>query len=230
MVAAVFLCLPARAANFSSSVSARSAILVDAQTGRVLYEKNADEQSLIASTTKIMTGLLVCEAGELEREISVPPEAAGVEGSSLYLKAGERITVRELLYGLMLRSGNDAAVALAIATAGSMEAFVGRMNEKAQALGLTNTHFENPNGLDGEVHYSTGARSGKAQRLARCRTKRSARSSPAKASRKTAEALPITTSFCGVWTEPTASRPAIRKERAESLPEAQCETEDGSSA
>ena len=137
---------------------------MDAQTGRVLYEKNADEQSLIASTTKIMTGLLVCEAGELEREISVPPEAAGVEGSSLYLKAGERITVRELLYGLMLRSGNDAAVALAIATAGSMEAFVGRMNEKAQALGLTNTHFENPNGLDGEVHYST-ARSGKAQRL-----------------------------------------------------------------
>ena len=155
MTAAVFLCLPARAANFSGSVSARSAILVDAQTGRVLYEKNADEQSLIASTTKIMTGLLVCEAGELEREISVPPEAAGVEGSSLYLKAGERITVRELLYGLMLRSGNDAAVALAIATAGSMEAFVGRMNEKAQALGLTNTHFENPNGLDGEVHYST---------------------------------------------------------------------------
>ena len=155
MVAAVFLCLPARAANFSGSVSARSAILVDAQTGRVLYEKNADEQSLIASTTKIMTGLLVCEAGELERKISVPPEAAGVEGSSLYLKAGERITVRELLYGLMLRSGNDAAVALAIATAGSMEAFVGRMNEKAQALGLTNTHFENPNGLDGEVHYST---------------------------------------------------------------------------
>ena len=91
VVAAVFLCLPARAANFSGSVSARSAILVDAQTGRVLYEKNADEQSLIASTTKIMTGLLVCEAGELEREISVPPEAAGVEGSSLYLKAGERI-------------------------------------------------------------------------------------------------------------------------------------------
>ena len=104
VTAAVFLCLPARAANFSGSVSARSAILVDAQTGRVLYEKNADEQSLIASTTKIMTGLLVCEAGELEREISVPPEAAGVEGSSLYLKAGERITVRELLYGLMLRS------------------------------------------------------------------------------------------------------------------------------
>lgn len=139
---------------------------MDAQTGRVLYEKNADEQSLIASTTKIMTGLLVCEAGSWEREISVPPEA-GRRGrvQPVFGRPGERITVRELLYGLMLRSGNDAAVALAIATAGSMEAFVGRMNEKAQALGLTNTHFENPNGLDGEVHYSTGARSGKAQRL-----------------------------------------------------------------
>lgn len=155
VAAAVFLCLPARAVNFPGSVSAKCAILVDAQTGRVLYEKNADERSLIASTTKIMTGLLVCEAGELDREISVPPEAAGVEGSSLYLKAGERITVRELLYGMMLRSGNDAAVALAIATAGSVEAFACRMNEKAQALGLSGTHFENPNGLDGEAHYST---------------------------------------------------------------------------
>ena len=155
MAAAVFLCTSARAAEFSGSVSAKSAILVDAQSGRVLYEKNADARSLIASTTKIMTGLLVCEAGELDREISVPPEAAGVEGSSLYLKAGERITVRELLYGMMLRSGNDAAVALAIVTAGSTEAFVRCMNEKAQALGLTNTHFENPNGLDGEAHYST---------------------------------------------------------------------------
>ena len=156
MVAAVFLCAPsARAAEFQGSVSAKSAILIDAGSGRVLFEKNADERSLIASTTKIMTGLLVCEAGDLEREISVPAEAAGVEGSSLYLKAGERITVRELLYGLMLRSGNDAAVALAIATCGSVDAFVSRMNEKAQALGMTGTHFENPNGLDGEAHYST---------------------------------------------------------------------------
>ena len=156
MVAAVFLCAgSAGAAEFPGSVSAKSAILIDAGSGRVLYEKNADERSLIASTTKIMTGLLVCEAGDLAREISVPPEAAGVEGSSLYLKAGERITVRELLYGLMLRSGNDAAVALAIVTAGSVEAFAERMNEKAQALGMEHTHFENPNGLDGEEHFST---------------------------------------------------------------------------
>ena len=156
VVAAVFLCAgSAGAAEFQGSISAKSAILVDADSGRVLFEKNADERSLIASTTKIMTGLLVCEAGDLEREVSVPPEAAGVEGSSLYLKSGERITVKELLYGLMLRSGNDAAVALAIATAGSVDAFVKRMNEKAQALGIEHTHFENTNGLDGENHYST---------------------------------------------------------------------------
>ena len=127
MVAAVFLCAGSvGAAEFQGRISAKSAILVDADSGRVLFEKNADERSLIASTTKIMTGLLVCEAGGLEREVSVPPEAAGVEGSSLYLKSGERITVKELLYGLMLRSGNDAAVALAIATAGSVDAFVKR--------------------------------------------------------------------------------------------------------
>lgn len=156
MVAAVFLCAgSAGAAEFQGRISAKSAILVDADSGRVLFEKNADERSLIASTTKIMTGLLVGEAGGLEREVSVPPEAAGVEGSSLYLKAGERITVKELLYGLMLRSGNDAAVALAIATAGSVDAFVEDMNEKARALGMEHTHFENPNGLDGEEHFST---------------------------------------------------------------------------
>ena len=156
MVAAVFLCVGSvGAAEFQGRISAKSAILVDADSGRVLFEKNVDERSLIASTTKIMTGLLVCEAGDLAREISVPPEAAGVEGSSLYLKSGERITAKELLYGLMLRSGNDAAVALAIATAGSVDAFVSRMNEKARALGMEHTHFENPNGLDGEEHFST---------------------------------------------------------------------------
>ena len=156
LAAAAFLCAgSARAAAFEGTISAKRAILLDAASGRVLYEKNADERSLIASTTKIMTGLLVCEAGELEREVSVPPEAVGIEGSSLYLKAGERISVRELLYGMMLQSGNDAAVTLAMVTAGSLDAFVCRMNEKAAALGLTGTHFENPNGLDGETHYST---------------------------------------------------------------------------
>lgn len=136
------------------SVSAGSAILTD-ESGLVLFEKNADERSLIASTTKIMTALLVCEDGDLAHVVRVPAEAAGVEGSSMYLKAGERLTVRELLNGLMLSSGNDAAIALAIASAGSAEKFVRRMNERAERLGLANTHFANPNGLDDPENYST---------------------------------------------------------------------------
>lgn len=142
-------------AQGAPEVSARSAILIDAASGRVLFEKNADEESLIASTTKIMTGLLICEAGDLEREVAVPEEAVGVEGSSLYLKAGERLTVRELLYGMLLHSGNDAALALAIVTAGSEEAFVRQMNERAASLGLAHTHFSNPHGLDSEGNYAT---------------------------------------------------------------------------
>lgn len=129
--------------------------MLDAQSGRVLYEKNADEKSLIASTTKIMTGLLVCEAGDLAREVLIPADAVGVEGSSLYLKPGERLTVRALLYGMLLHSGNDAASALAIVTAGSIDAFVGRMNARAEELSLHATHFANPHGLDSEENYST---------------------------------------------------------------------------
>ena len=156
VVAAVLLCTGfPQAASFDGAVSARSAILVDAQSGRVLFEKNADERRLLASTTKIMTGLLVCQTQDLTREVCVPAEAAGVEGSSLYLKAGQRVTIETLLYGLLLRSGNDAAVALAIAASGSVEAFCARMNERAQELGMQNTHFENPNGLDGDGQFST---------------------------------------------------------------------------
>ena len=139
------------------AVSAEKAILMDGHTGRVLYEKRANEKSLIASTTKIMTALLICENCNVLQQITVAPEAVGVEGSSMYLQAGEKLTVQELLYGLMLSSGNDAAVALAIHAAGSMEAFVSQMNEKAQALGLDNTHFANPHGLDAAEHYSTAA-------------------------------------------------------------------------
>ena len=142
---------PAKALN----VSAHSAILMDADTGQVLYEKNAQEKSLIASTTKIMTALVVLEQGELDETVCVPAEAVGIEGSSMYLKAGEELTVRQLLYGMMLSSGNDAAVALALHTDGSIEAFAQRMNEKAQALGLKHTSFANPNGLDSEENYST---------------------------------------------------------------------------
>ena len=137
------------------AVSARSAVLMDAQTGRVLYEKLPDQQSLIASTTKIMTALIVCEQCNVLDRMEIPKEAIGVEGSSMYLKEGEVLTIQELLYGLMLHSGNDAAVALAIYCGGTVEGFAELMNDKARQLGLSNTHFVNPNGLDAPGHYSS---------------------------------------------------------------------------
>lgn len=150
MLAAVLFC-PLRA----QAVSAEKAILLDAVSGRVLYEKNADAQSLIASTTKIMTALVVCEQCNVLDRMRIPKEAVGIEGSSMYLKEGEILTLQELLYGLMLSSGNDAAVALAIYCGGTIEGFAGLMNDKAHILGLKNTHFVNPNGLDHPDHYST---------------------------------------------------------------------------
>ena len=137
------------------AVSAQKAIVLDGKTGRVLYEKDADSRSLIASTTKIMTALIVCEQCNVLDRMRIPKEAVGIEGSSMYLQEGEVLTIQELLYGLMLHSGNDAAVALAIYCGGSVEGFVGLMNDKANKLGLTETHFENPNGLDSPGHYST---------------------------------------------------------------------------
>lgn len=128
---------------------------MDAQTGRVLYEKNADSQSLIASTTKIMTALVVCEQCNVLDRMRIPKEAVGIEGSSMYLKEGEVLTIQELLYGLMLHSGNDAAVALAIYCGGTVEGFAQLMNDKARSLGMVNSHFVNPNGLDAPEHYST---------------------------------------------------------------------------
>ena len=136
-------------------VSAKSAALLDGMTGECLYEKNGDQRALIASTTKIMTGLLVCEAGDLDRTVTVPETAAGTEGSSMYLKSGETLTRRELLYGMMLHSGNDAALTLAISVSGSEAAFVRQMNRRACALNLTQTHFANPHGLDSGENYST---------------------------------------------------------------------------
>ena len=137
------------------ALSAENAILLDAQTGRVLYEKQADKQSLIASTTKIMTALVVCEQTNVLDRVRIPQEAVGIEGSSMYLKTGEVMTVQDLLYGLMLHSGNDAAVALAIYCGGTVEGFAELMNDKAHRLGMHNTHFVNPNGLDAPGHYST---------------------------------------------------------------------------
>ena len=147
--AVLFLSLPVGA------ISAQKAILLDAQTGRVLYEKQADSRSLIASTTKIMTALLICEQCNVLDRMKIPKEAVGIEGSSMYLQEGEVLSLQELLYGLMLRSGNDAAVALAIYCGGTVEGFAAMMNDKARQLGLEGTHFENPNGLDSPNHYST---------------------------------------------------------------------------
>ena len=134
-------------------VSATATVLLDADTGQVLYEKNGDEQMLIASTTKIMTALVVLEQAGLDDTVTVTRDHMA-EGSSMYLKPGETVRVEELLYGLLLCSGNDAALALT-ACAGGPESFVALMNEKAVALGMTRTSFANPNGLDAEGHYST---------------------------------------------------------------------------
>ncbi|MGN1016007.1 MAG: D-alanyl-D-alanine carboxypeptidase family protein [Faecousia sp.] len=137
------------------AVSAEKAYSLDAVSGRVLFDKNADSRSLIASTTKIMTALVICEQCNVLDRMRIPREAVGIEGSSMYLQEGEVLTIQELLYGLMLSSGNDAAVALAIYCGGTVEGFVELMNDKARLLGLRNTHFENPNGLDSPGHYSS---------------------------------------------------------------------------
>lgn len=126
--------IPARA---ELAVSAKAAILMHADSGRVLYEKNADEHMLIASTTKIMTAIVVLEHCELDDLVEVDSRSAGIEGSSMYLKAGESYTVEDLLYGLLLVSGNDAASALALHVADSMEEFAELMNAKAAELGMT---------------------------------------------------------------------------------------------
>ena len=149
MAAALLMAQPVQA------ISAQKAIVIDGQTGRVLYEKDADNQSLIASTTKIMTALVVCEHCNVLDRMRIPKEAVGIEGSSMYLTEGEVLTVQELLYGMMLRSGNDAATALAIYCGGTVEGFAQLMNDKARQLGLKNTHFVNPHGLDAPEHYST---------------------------------------------------------------------------
>ncbi len=137
------------------AVSARRGYVLDAVSGRVLFSRDPEGRSLIASTTKIMTALIVCEQCNVLDRMRILKEAVGIEGSSMYLREGEVLTLQELLYGLMLRSGNDAAVALAIYCGGTVEGFAERMNDKAHALGLRNTHFENPNGLDAPGHYST---------------------------------------------------------------------------
>ncbi len=142
------------ARNFS--VSAQASILMEQESGRVLYEKNAREPLRIASITKIMTAILAVESGKMKDVVKVSSNAEGTEGSSIYLRAGEKILLEDLVYGLMLRSGNDSAVAIAEHVGGSLEGFVYLMNEKAKELGMSNTLFQNPHGLDDhEDHYSS---------------------------------------------------------------------------
>lgn len=143
------------AAADSPELSAYSAILYSADTGDVLYEKNADERLLIASTTKIMTAITVLENCDPRESVEILPEYCCIEGSSMYITPEHSYTVRELLLGMMLVSGNDAATALAYHTAGSIEAFADMMNEKAEALDMVNSSFKNPHGLDEAGHYST---------------------------------------------------------------------------
>ncbi len=151
LTAALFLslCFGAHA------LSAKGCALVEADTGRLIKGQNVHARLPMASTTKIMTGLLACESGKLDTEFTVPAEAIIVEGSSMGLVAGERLTLREITYGLLLVSGNDAANVIAYLMCGSIPKFVELMNARAAELGLSETHFDTPSGLDGKSHYTT---------------------------------------------------------------------------
>lgn len=154
MVYSIWSASAATAAYDAAEIHAASAAVLYAD-GRCAYEKNADEPRLIASTTKLMTALVAIELSEPDTRIAVPADCCGIEGSSMYLQPGEEYSADELLTGLLLASGNDAAAALAEGLCGSEEAFVARMNAKAAELGLTHSSFVNPHGLDAEGHVST---------------------------------------------------------------------------
>jgi D-alanyl-D-alanine carboxypeptidase (penicillin-binding protein 5/6) len=148
--------VPVNKAFASPGVSAQSAILIEQESGRVIYGKKEHEVRRIASITKIMTAILAIDSGKMEEMVTVSKRAEGTEGSSLYLIAGEKIKLEDLVYGLMLRSGNDSAVAIAEHVGGSLEGFAYMMNQKAEEIGMKNTIFSNPHGLDThENHYST---------------------------------------------------------------------------
>lgn len=150
----LFVFIPCRAV-YAEADSARSACLMNALTGDVVFEKNADEKLPMASTTKIMTLLVALDKSDPDETVRISENAASQEGSSAYLKAGSEITMNDLMYGLMLNSGNDAAVAVAEHVSGSSEKFAEEMNKLARKIGAYNTSFKNPNGLDQEGHYTT---------------------------------------------------------------------------
>ena len=139
----------------AQGINAKGAVLLEAQSGDVIYGCNKDLRLPMASTTKIMTALVVLENTELDHIVTIEPHMTGIEGSSIYLHEGEKLSVSDLLYALMLESANDAAVALAHHVCGGTGAFAQKMNDKANELGLKNTHFTNPHGLDDPEHYTT---------------------------------------------------------------------------
>ncbi len=147
--------LPLSVQAAEPSLSAHSAVLIELESGNILLQKNANKRMGMASTTKIMTALTVLSLAAPTDILTVPSAAVGIEGSSVYLTAGERLTVYELLCALLLSSANDAAAALALCLSGSIEAFADKMNQKAADLGLVDTHFVNPHGLYDDNHYTT---------------------------------------------------------------------------
>ncbi len=147
--------IPAVVGNPASGLSSECFVLMDALTGQILSEKSAHVKRPIASTTKIITALVALENSSLDEVVTADEECVGIEGSSIYLYKGEKLTMNDLLYALMLESANDAAVCIARHVAGSEEEFVRMMNEKAAQIGMTNSHFVNPHGLHDDDHYST---------------------------------------------------------------------------
>ncbi len=155
-VLAVIPSRPAKACQYAPSTSAKAMCVLDKDSGRILYSKNQDAKLPMASTTKVVTAITVLNnCNNLDEYITVDDKAVGVEGTSIYLRHGETIKVIDLLYGLMLRSGNDAATALAYHVGGSVEGFANMMNDLAHKVGATNSHFSNPHGLDNPQHYTT---------------------------------------------------------------------------
>lgn len=152
----IFLILLFPIKIYALSVPSNNAILIDQETGRILYKKNINEKRLIASTTKIMTAVIAIESGKLDDIVKINESVLKSYGSGIYIKPGEEISLRNLVYGLLLRSGNDAALAIEDYLGGH-EVFIKKMNDKAKEIGMKNTIFENSNGLDesGEENYST---------------------------------------------------------------------------
>jgi D-alanyl-D-alanine carboxypeptidase/D-alanyl-D-alanine carboxypeptidase (penicillin-binding protein 5/6) len=169
------------------SINARASVLIDGLSGKVIYSLNENEKLSMASTTKIMTALILCEQENLEKEITVTKEMVAVEGTSMGLTVGTKVSLNDLLYGMLLSSGNDAANATAIAVGGNIDNFVSLMNKRAQELGLKNTHFDTPSGLDGDTHYTTALELALLTRYALCNERFSA----------AAKTKSISLKFCG---------------------------------